>query len=251
MVSLAPLFHCFGTSQSNTSVDTDTAIAMLRTSGCKHLAINTHSISTISSADALPIGYGSATFGSVRAAFDPAELTPVLNINMPTSASEAVERARRAHALTGEHTIKLEVLDHGLDLAANDAVVEAARILVADGLEIWPLITPDPEVAVELQMLDCPVIRIMGSKIGSGCGLDPNWQDRIQEILDQISVHTMLDGGIGTPAHMIAGLKMGFDSVLVNSCLFDGINAPITVLREFVTSLMNTTALARSTLRLQ
>jgi thiazole synthase len=239
VTALQPLFHCFGSHQSK-AVDTDTAIAMLRTSGCRYLAINTHSIAELSHGDDLPVGYGDATFGSVRQAFAPNELEPVLNINIPTSAAEAVERARRAHRLTGARIIKLEVLDDELCLSVNTAVVEVASTLLADGLEVWPLITPDPDAAAELEEMGCSVIRVMGSRIGSGRGIDPQWTDAINDTLDRVKALTMFDGGVGHPSHACTALAMGFDSVLINSCLFEAHDGPVIELQRFVSRVRST-----------
>lgn len=232
--ALVPIFHCFGTNQSQATVDTGTVVEMLRASGCRHLVINTHSVHAISDGDDLPVGYGGATFGSVREAIALEELTPVLNINMPTSAEEAVERTRRAHRLTGIRTIKLEVLDLGQRLAVNAAVTDAARELTAAGLEVWPLITPDCGTALELEAIGCPLLRVMGSEIGSGQGIDPRWCDSIDRTLEEVTIPVMFDGGVGSPLHATEALAMGFDSVLVNSCLFAGDGGPVEELRRFV-----------------
>lgn len=233
-VALTPIFHCFGADQSQATVDTGTAVEMLRISGCRHLIVNTHSVHAVSDGDDLPVGYGSATFGSVRRVFAPDELAPVLNINMPTSAEEAIERTRRAHLLTGISTIKLEVLDPRQRLATNAAVIEAARELSAAGLEVWPLITPDPDMALELEAMGCSLLRVMGSEIGSGQGIDLRWRDPINRILEEVTVPVMFDGGVGCPLHATEALAMGFDSVLVNSCLFAGNGDPLDELRRFV-----------------
>lgn len=231
--SPVPIFHCFGTNQSPATVDTETAVEMLRVSGCRHLIINTHSVDTVSAGDNLPVGYGCATFGSVREALAPTELTPVLNINMPTSAEEAIKRTHRAYLLTGIRTIKLEVLNPGHRLAVNAAVAEAARELTVAGLEVWPLITPDPGTALELEAMGCPLLRVMGSEIGSGEGIDPRWYHSIGRTLEEVTVPVMFDGGVGTPFHASEALAMGFDSVLVNSCLFAG-DGPLNELRRFI-----------------
>jgi thiazole synthase len=233
-IASVPIFHCFGTDQSQTTVDTETAVEMLRASGCRHLAVNTHSVGAVSDGDDLPVGYGDATFGSVREAFAPGELIPVLNINMPISAAEAIDRTRRAHLLTGIRAIKLEVLDPGQRLAVNAAVVEATRELVGAGLEVWPLITPDPAAALELEAMGCPLLRVMGSEIGSGRGIDPRWGKSIDRTLEEVAVPVMFDGGVGSPLHATEALAMGFHSVLVNSCLFGGDGSPLEELRRFV-----------------
>ena len=126
------------------------------------------------------------------------------------------------------------MLDDELRFSINAAVVEVASTLLADGLEIWPLITPDPDVAAELEAMGCAVIRVMGSRIGSGCGIDAQWTDAICRTLDQAKVLTMLDGGVGHPEHARTALAMGFDSVLVNSCLFEPDDGPVSELQRFI-----------------
>lgn len=226
------LFHCFGTSDKRT-VDTPLAVEMLAVSGCRHLVANTHAIERIKNGEELPVGYADATVGSVLAAWPGEELKVVLNINHPTSAAEAVERAQRALALRRERIIKLEVLDADHRLSNDAEVLEAATELAADpSLEVWPLVTPNPDVIAELERLGCPMIRVMGSGIGSSAGIRPEWSAEIEAILAAAEVPVMLDGGVGGPRHVSEALRLGFSSVLVNSCLFADGGRPIDRLRS-------------------
>ena len=73
--------------------------------------------------------------------------------------------------------------------------------------------------------LGCPLIRIMGSPIGSLRGVAEEWRPTIEQILAQRRTRVMLDGGIGTYEQAVDTLALGFDCVLVNSCLFgDAVN---------------------------
>ena len=84
------LFHCFG-ARPDHRVDASQAAAMLEASGCGYLAVNTHTIEHVSHGDDLPVGYDTATFGTVRALIGPdSPVRPVLNSNLPTTAEEAV-----------------------------------------------------------------------------------------------------------------------------------------------------------------
>ncbi|OLF14714.1 beta/alpha barrel domain-containing protein [Actinophytocola xanthii] len=229
---MTQLFHCFGAKPEH-RVDTETAANMLRASGCTYLAVNTHTLPDTRSGDDLPVGYASATFGSVRDLVG-AELglRPVLNINHPTSAAEAVHRARRAVELTGSRVVKLEVLDPGLTTSVNDEVVVAARELRGDGLEVWPLITPDRRVFDECVELGCSMVRVMGSPIGARRGIAPERVRVVEDLLVDSAVPVMLDGGIGSAEHVVEAFAMGFDSVLVNSYLFAEGADPVASLRE-------------------
>jgi thiazole synthase len=227
------LFHCFGAKPAH-RVDTSLAAEMLRASGCRHLAVNTHTIDQVTAGDDLPVGYDTATLGSVMAlAGEELALSPVLNINHPTSAAEAVKRTRQAAQLTGIRVIKLEVLDPGFKLSVNAEVVEAARELTADGFEVWPLITPDARSFAQCVELGSTMVRVMGSPIGALRGIEPQHLAPLGEMLVDSPVPVMLDGGIGSTADVEQAFALGFQSVLVNSCLFADGTDPVTALSGF------------------
>jgi thiazole synthase len=226
------LFHCFGAKPEH-RVTPELAARMLRASRCRHLAVNTHAIDEVATGDDLSVGYADATLGKVRALMAPDVLVePVLNINHPTSAAEAVARTRRAVELTGIKIIKLEVLDRSLTLSANDEVVAAARTLIQDGLEIWPLISADVVAYQASVDLGATMVRVMGSPIGARRGIGPDARAAIVEILRRHDVPVMLDGGIGSVEDVRDALGLGFDSVLVNSCLFAPGVDPVALLEE-------------------
>jgi thiazole synthase len=232
---MAELVHCFGAKPEH-RVSTEVAAEMLRASGCIHLAVNTHRIDEVKRGDDLPVGYASATLGSVRDLVG-AELglRPVLNINHPTTAVAAVRRARRAVEMTGVKVIKLEVLDPSLTTSANEQVVDAVGELRADGLEVWPLLTPDRRAFERCVALGVTMVRIMGSPIGARRGIAPDRLPVIKELLADSPVPVMLDGGIGSTGHVAFALRLGFQSVLVNSCLFADGADPVASLRAFRT----------------
>lgn len=227
------LFHCFGAKPDH-RVSAEVAAEMLRASRCSYLAVNTHNIGQISRGDDLPVGYASATLGTVRALVgDELGLRPVLNINHPTTAAEAVERTWRAVELTGIRIIKLEVLDASLRVSVNSEVIDAASQLISSGLEVWPLITADSRSYEECVDLGSTMIRVMGSPIGARRGIDADAQRSVDELLADHRVPTMLDGGIGSADDIGAAFDLGFDSVLVNSCLFGPGVDPAGKLGEF------------------
>lgn len=227
------LFHCFGARPAH-RVDAFVAADMLRASGCSYLAVNTHNIADVTRGDDLPVGYANATLGSVRALVG-AELgiTPVLNINHPATAAEAVARARRAVELTGVRVIKLEVLDQSQKVTRNYEVIKAAVELIGDGLEVWPLITADVEAFRQCERLGASMVRVMGSPIGARRGIDASAAGPIARILGEKSVPVMLDGGIGSVNDATEAFRLGFDCILVNSCLFAEGADPVAMLGEF------------------
>ncbi|SCL27356.1 thiazole synthase [Micromonospora pallida] len=225
------LFHCFGAKPEH-QVSADVAARMLGASKCRYLAVNTHTIASVETGDELPVGYADATLGSVTALLGPDRaITPVLNINHPVTAGEAVQRARRAVELTGVRIIKLEVLDADtLTTSHNDAVLAAARQLVDDGLEVWPLISADVAAYRAALELGVPMVRVMGSPIGARRGIDDRVRAAIDVILAGDEVPVMLDGGIGSVADLTEAIELGFESALVNSCLFTDGADPVEVL---------------------
>lgn len=229
------LFHCFG-ADSGQPVDTPLAVGMLRASGCRYLAVNTHTVAEVRRGDDLPVGYSTATLGSVRDAVGPGRLTAVLNINHAQTTEEAVSRARRAAELTGLGTVKLEVLDPSLRVTRNDAVLAAAHELIRDGLEVWPLITAGDDGFAACVEAGSTMVRVMGSPIGARRGIDAANLEPIHALLDGAPVPVMLDGGIGSVRDVVQAGELGFSSVLVNSCLFADGTDPVAALREFRTA---------------
>lgn len=225
------LFHCFGAKPDH-RVSAEVAVRMLAASQCRYLAVNTHTIDEVTSGDDLPVGYADATLGTVTALLGAGSaVTPVLNINHPVTAQQAVDRARRAVELTGIPVIKLEVLDAETLTTSNDAaVIAAARQLVADGLEVWPLISASLAAYRSCLELGVPLVRVMGSPIGARRGIDPQARAAVDAILDGDEVAVMLDGGIGSVSDLTQAIDLGFESALVNSCLFAEGADPVEVL---------------------
>lgn len=226
------LFHCFGAKPQH-RVSAELAVQMLDASQCRYLAVNTHNIDTVRRGVDLPVGYAEATLGSVTALLGPSKgVTPVLNINHPVTAEEAVTRARRAVDLTGIQIIKLEVLDASLKTSENAGVVDAAKQLIGDGLEVWPLISADAQAYRACVDLGTTMVRVMGSPIGAMKGITSQAMPAVTEILRGGEVPVMLDGGIGSAADLIEAQDLGFQAALVNSCLFANGAGPVAVLAE-------------------
>lgn len=212
------LIHCFG--NENNIVGIDTVIEMLKSSKNIIVPINTHNIDTVQEWDLLPIGYGNANWSELSTRIDTSNLIPVWNINLQTSADEVIRRTLKATEMGGKKAVKLEVLDSNHKWSENNEVVKATEKLVEQGLEIWPLIAPEKETIDKLLILGCPMIRILGSEIGSGNGISDRAIDALKYIKSKSNVKVMLDGGVGRAEDVYKALIEGFDSVLVNSYLF-------------------------------
>jgi thiazole synthase len=135
------------------------------------------------------------------------------------SAREAITTAQMARELFGTPWIKLEVIGHADTLQPDPfALVEAARVLCAEGFEVFPYTTEDLIVGEKLIEAGCRVLMPWGAPIGSGQGL------RHREALRTMRAHfagvpLVIDAGIGAPSQAMAAMEMGFDAVLLNTAV--------------------------------
>ena len=57
----------------------------------------------------------------------------------------------------------------------------------------------------------------LGSPIGSNRGIQT--RDQIRIIIEQATVHVVVDAGIGAPSHAAEAMELGADAVLVNTAI--------------------------------
>ncbi len=227
---LSRLWHCFGTERHR--VPMGLIIRLLDASKTNVLPINTHRLGASRKRDALEHGFAGVTYDALQDQRDLSAYVKMLNINLRTSAAAAVEAAKIAYSMTGEPVLKLEVLEPRLRESQDFAVVEAARVLKfwEPGLIILPLLSTNPEAARAAVDAGCPLLRIMGSAIGSRAGITS--EQRFAEICS-LPVPVVLDGGIGRVAHLERSVTLGAQGVLINSVLFDDGRKPVDVMTEF------------------
>src|SRR2546429_2269216 len=135
------------------------------------------------------------------------------------SVREAVSTAHMAREVFATAWIKLEVVGEE-DTLQSDVfgLTEAARILCADGFEVFPYTTEDLVVAERLLAVGCRVLMPWGAPIGSGRGLNNLFG------LTALRAHfpdvpLIIDAGIGVPSHAAHALELGFDAVLINTAV--------------------------------
>ncbi len=135
------------------------------------------------------------------------------------SVKEAVTTAHMAREVFGTKWLKLEVIGEDDTLQPDVfALVEAARILTADGFEVFPYTTEDLVVAGKLIDAGCQVLMPWGSPIGSGRGLNNVFA--LQALRAHFpGVPLVVDAGIGLPSHAAQAMELGFDAVLVNTAI--------------------------------
>jgi thiazole synthase len=135
------------------------------------------------------------------------------------SVKEAVTTAHMAREIFATPWIKLEVIGEDDTLQPDVfGLVEAARILSADGFEVFPYTTEDLVVADKLLDAGCRVLMPWGAPIGSGRGLNNLFG------LKALRAHfpevpLVIDAGIGLPSHAAQAMELGFDAVLINTAV--------------------------------
>ena len=134
------------------------------------------------------------------------------------TASEALLTARLGREALGTDWVKLEVVadDHTL-LPDPVELLDAARLLVADGFTVLPYASDDPILARQLERAGCAAVMPLGAPIGSGLGIrNPH---NIAMIVEQAGVPVVLDAGIGTASDAALAMELGCDAVLIASAI--------------------------------
>ena len=135
------------------------------------------------------------------------------------SVKEAVATAHMAREVFGTPWLKLEVIGEDDTLQPDVfGLTEAARILCAEGFEVFPYTTEDLVVAERLLDAGCRVLMPWGAPIGSGRGLNNRFG------LTALRAHfpevpLVIDAGLGVPSHAAQALELGFDAVLINTAI--------------------------------
>jgi thiazole synthase len=124
-----------------------------------------------------------------------------------------------AREVFGTPWVKLEVIGEDDTLQPDVfGLTEAARILCAEGFEVFPYTTEDLVVAERLLAAGCRLLMPWGSPIGSGRGLNNLFG------LTALRAHfpgvpLIVDAGIGVPSHAAQAMELGFDAVLINTAV--------------------------------
>ena len=146
------------------------------------------------------------------------------------SVKEAVTTAHMARELFGTDWVKLEVTVDDDTLAPDAfALVEAARVLAADGFAVFPYTTDDLSVAGRPLEAGCVALMPWGAPIGTGRGLtDPTALATLRGHFPETPL--VVDAGIGLPSHAAQAMEMGYDAVLLNTAVAKA-GDPVTMAR--------------------
>jgi thiazole synthase len=148
------------------------------------------------------------------------------------SVSEAVLTAKMARELMATDWIKLEVIGHHDTLQPDVfALVEAARMLCADGFKVFPYTTDDLVVAERLLEAGCEVLMPWCAPIGSAMG--PVNLMALKSMRAHFpDVSLIVDAGIGRPSHAAQVMELGYDAVLLNTAVA-GASDPVGMAEAF------------------
>jgi thiazole synthase len=135
------------------------------------------------------------------------------------SVKEAVTTAQMAREIFATPWIKLEVIGEPDTLQPDVfGLVEATRILAAEGFEVFPYTTEDLVVAEKLVEAGCKVLMPWGAPIGSGKGLNNVFGLRAMRAHFP-DIPLIVDAGLGLPSHAAAAMELGYDAVLINTAV--------------------------------
>lgn len=134
------------------------------------------------------------------------------------SAGEAVSVARLLRDSVGANLIKLDVRpDKYRSLPDNAATINAAEVLVRDGFDVMPMITPDPVVGVEAEKVGCCALRLLAGPLRSGLGVTN--LEMMLAVKASVGVPCIGEGGVATASDAALMVERGIDAVLANSAI--------------------------------
>ena len=145
---------------------------------------------------------------------------------------EAVTLAQMCREVFATDWIKLELIGDEYNLQPDPiALLEATKILLADGFKVLPYCTDDLVLCQRLADLGCEVLMPWGAPIGTGKGLLNPYN--LKMIRERLPNHTLIvDAGLGLPSHACQALELGYDAVLLNSAIA-GAGCPVTMSKAF------------------
>ncbi|WP_312870822.1 thiazole synthase [Gordonia asplenii] len=128
--------------------------------------------------------------------------------------AEAVLTAQLGREAVGTDLVKLEVIADDTTLLPDPIeLLDAARVLVADGFSVLAYTNDDPVLASRLEDAGVAAVMPLGSPIGTGLGIrNPH---NIEMIVSRAGVPVVLDAGIGTASDAALAMELGCDAVLL------------------------------------
>jgi thiazole synthase len=134
------------------------------------------------------------------------------------SAKDAIRTAMLAAEAGVSKMVKLEVIgDEKTLFPDNEGLLEATKVLIKEGLIVFPYTNDDPIMCKKLVDLGCPAVMPLAAPIGSGLGIRNPYNIRI--IIETVNVPVVVDAGVGTASDVAIALELGCDAVLLNTAI--------------------------------
>jgi thiazole synthase len=132
------------------------------------------------------------------------------------TADDAIRYARLARAAGFNEWVKLEVIgDEETLLPDVSGLLEATRVLVAEGFKVMAYTNEDLIAALRLEEAGAVAVMPLASPIGSGLGLLNPYA--IRTIKRRLSVPVIVDAGVGAAVDACAVMEQGVDGILMNT----------------------------------
>ena len=147
---------------------------------------------------------------------DPARYFLLANTAACYSADDAIRYARLARAAGFNEWVKLEVIGDQATLLPDTAgLLEATRVLAAEGFKVMAYTNDDLITALRLEDAGAVAVMPLASPIGSGLGLLNPFA--IRTIKHRLSVPVIVDAGVGTASDACVTREQGVDGILMNT----------------------------------
>lgn len=134
------------------------------------------------------------------------------------TAKDAIRIARLAQAAGCGDLVKVEVIgDKKTLLPDTIGLLEATKVLVAEGFTVMPYTNDDPIMAKRLEDAGAACVMPLAGPIGSGRGI----QNRLnlQFIQEAVSCPVIVDAGVGTASDAAVCMELGADAILMNTAI--------------------------------
>jgi thiazole synthase len=149
---------------------------------------------------------------------DPARYFLLANTAGCYTAEDAVRYARLSREAGFNEFVKLEVIgDQQTLLPDTTGLLEATKVLVAEGFKVMAYTNEDLITALRLQDAGAVAVMPLASPIGSGMGLVNPYHIRV--IKSRLTVPVIVDAGVGTASDACLTMEQGVDGILMNTAL--------------------------------
>jgi thiazole synthase len=134
------------------------------------------------------------------------------------TAKDAILTCELAREALDTSLVKLEVIGCEKTLFPdNEALLEAAKILVKEGFTVLPYCIDDPIICKKLEDIGCAAVMPLAAPIGSGLGIrNPT---NLKIIIEQAKVPVIVDAGVGCASDAAICMELGATAVLMNTAI--------------------------------